>query len=184
MKFPESKLAHKYLDGLKGIEIGASSHNPFGLDTFNVDIGSNPAYEKEQLRICGEVAKIDVNAYADVLPFKDEELDFVLSSHVLEHCYDPIKTLKEWVRVTKSGGYIFMIIPHKERMFDKDREETNLKDILEREPMEYFDHHWNVWTPESFKEIINWGLDLWDLVEIQDTDDKVGNGFTVVLRVK
>ena len=35
MKFKESALAHKYLDGLKGLEIGASAHNPFGLDTVN-----------------------------------------------------------------------------------------------------------------------------------------------------
>jgi hypothetical protein len=33
MKFMESKLAHQYLDGLKGIEIGGSAHNSFGLDT-------------------------------------------------------------------------------------------------------------------------------------------------------
>ena len=37
MKFRESAIAHKYLDGLKGIEIGGSAHNPFGLDTINVD---------------------------------------------------------------------------------------------------------------------------------------------------
>ena len=33
----ESALAHEYLDGLSGIEIGGSSHNSFGLDTKNVD---------------------------------------------------------------------------------------------------------------------------------------------------
>ena len=35
--FPESKLAHKYLDNLIGIEIGGSAHNSFGLNTINVD---------------------------------------------------------------------------------------------------------------------------------------------------
>jgi hypothetical protein len=37
MKFSESDIAHQYLDGLKGIEIGGAAHNPFGLDTINVD---------------------------------------------------------------------------------------------------------------------------------------------------
>ena len=37
MKFKDSQLAHKYLDGLKGLEIGGSAHNPFNLDTLNVD---------------------------------------------------------------------------------------------------------------------------------------------------
>lgn len=36
-QYPESKLAHKLLDGMKGIEIGASLHNPFRLNTLNVD---------------------------------------------------------------------------------------------------------------------------------------------------
>ena len=36
-QYPESKLAHKLLDGMKGIEIGASLHNPFCLNTLNVD---------------------------------------------------------------------------------------------------------------------------------------------------
>ena len=31
--YPESNLAHKYLDGLEGIEIGWSAHNPFGRKT-------------------------------------------------------------------------------------------------------------------------------------------------------
>ena len=35
--FPESKIAHQYLDHLKGIEIGEAAHNAFGLNTINVD---------------------------------------------------------------------------------------------------------------------------------------------------
>jgi hypothetical protein len=37
-RFRESTLAHRYLDGLKGLEIGGSYHNAFGLDTLNVDL--------------------------------------------------------------------------------------------------------------------------------------------------
>jgi hypothetical protein len=37
----ESQLAHQLLDGLSGIEIGASLLNPFGLDTLNVDYSAN-----------------------------------------------------------------------------------------------------------------------------------------------
>jgi hypothetical protein len=33
----DSQLAHKLLDGLKGIEIGGGAHNAFHLDTINVD---------------------------------------------------------------------------------------------------------------------------------------------------
>jgi hypothetical protein len=33
----ESALAHRWLDGLHGVEIGGAAHNDFGLDTINVD---------------------------------------------------------------------------------------------------------------------------------------------------
>lgn len=33
---PESQLAHRYLDGLQGIEIGAAAYAPFGLDSLNI----------------------------------------------------------------------------------------------------------------------------------------------------
>ena len=47
--FPNSELAHKYLDGLEGIEIGGSAHNPFGLNTLNVDrFGSMDTQFKEE----------------------------------------------------------------------------------------------------------------------------------------
>ena len=36
-RYRESALAHDFLDGLKGLEIGGSYHNAFGLDTLNVD---------------------------------------------------------------------------------------------------------------------------------------------------
>ena len=57
MKFPESALAHKYLDGLKGIEIGGSAHNPFGLDTINVDYTDDMTtiYKKWRLSIVGRL---------------------------------------------------------------------------------------------------------------------------------
>ena len=33
----DSALAHRWLDGLRGVEIGGAAHNAFGLDTINVD---------------------------------------------------------------------------------------------------------------------------------------------------
>ncbi len=90
MKFRESELAHLYLDGLRGIEIGGAAHNPFGLNTINVDrishtsLGFEP-YALEQVRLCGEVLPVDVVAPGDKLPFADKSYDFVISSHVIEH---------------------------------------------------------------------------------------------------
>ena len=40
------------------------------------------------------------------LPFKDNEFDFVIASHVLEHVEDPVFFLNEIQRVSSKGGYI------------------------------------------------------------------------------
>tara|TARA_B100000214_G_C23915242_1_gene603339 strand:- start:8 stop:616 length:609 start_codon:yes stop_codon:yes gene_type:complete len=40
------------------------------------------------------------------LPFMDNEFDFIITSHVLEHVEDPIFFLNEIQRVSSKGGYI------------------------------------------------------------------------------
>ena len=188
MKFRESALAHRYLDGLRGIEVGGSSHNPFGIaGCINVDITDdlNTVYKQAEFDLCGEKLPVDVVAPAWRLPFADGSLDFVLSSHVIEHCWDVIGTLKEWLRVARRGGYLFMIIPHKERTFDRDRERTTLRELIERhEGMRKLegkpDQHHSVWTTCDFLELCLYlGLDVTDYL---DVDDKVGNGFVVVVQ--
>lgn len=175
----ESKIAHKYLDGLKGIEIGAGAHNPFGLDTVNVDLYSNTSYEKIQIDLCGKSAKIDIVANGDNIPVPDKSYDFVVSSHVIEHFINPIKALYEWERIARK--YIFMVIPHKDRTFDKDRPLTDISEIVDI----YFlnipnnvDKHHHTYTPENFKKLMefcDYNCEIWD------TDDKVGNGFMVLI---
>ncbi|MFA9261986.1 MAG: methyltransferase domain-containing protein [Undibacterium sp.] len=189
--FPESKLAHRYLDGLVGIEIGASAHNPFGLNTQNVDIAdefNRSTYKKRELHISGEVAPIDIVAPGDALPLPDASIDFVVSSHVLEHFPDPIKALIEWYRVVKPEGYIFMIVPHRERTFDRDKQPTTLVELQGRQSGNLIAEpdpetgHCSYWVTEDVLELVrSIGLD-WSLVDFQDTDDKIGNGFTIVLR--
>jgi len=41
----------------------------------------------------------------------DETLDFVVSSHCLEHLVDPYESLRNWIRVVKPGGYLVFAIP-------------------------------------------------------------------------
>jgi len=54
MKFKESALAHKLLDGLDGLEIGGSAHNSFGLKTRNVDNTAElTCFQQEAIKLCG-----------------------------------------------------------------------------------------------------------------------------------
>ena len=188
MKFRESALAHRLLDGLEGIEIGGAAHNPFGLKTRNIDRypGDDTIFKEAERKNCGESLQVDIVAPGDNIPLPDNCVDFVISSHVIEHFPDPIKALKEWRRIVRPGGYIYVIGPHKERTFDKDRPRTPLAELIERHakgfPPDAEDMHWSVWITEDFVELINYLG--WPILEVQDVDDKVGNGFAIVIGVE
>jgi SAM-dependent methyltransferase len=177
-----SAFVSGYLTGMKGIEIGASSHNRFYLDAINVDRfgDSDTVYKREERRLALHAVKVDVVAPGDELPFDEDSYDFVFSSHVIEHFPDPIRALFEWVRVARR--YVVVIAPHRDRTFDIENPLTPVAELLERHRGDFtsdVDRHWSVWTCESFVELCKaTGLHVTDH---QDPDDKVGNGFTVVI---
>lgn len=192
-QFKESRLAREYCTG-RGLEIGGSAHNAFGLNTLNVDYTKEiTTFKKEEIKLCGTYLPVDIESPGDRIPVEAESFDFVISSHVLEHFVDPIKTLLEWYRIVKPGGVVFMIIPHKERTFDRDRPRTTLQELIERHAghtdLNQDTHeHFSVWITQDVLELIiymnNNGIFASPVVieAVQDRDDKVGNGFTVVLR--
>jgi SAM-dependent methyltransferase len=190
---PVSKLALRYCTG-EGLEVGASVHNPFGLKTRNVDFTDSmeTVFKRDERRIFGVAAPVDVVAPADHIPVPDSSEDFVVSSHVLEHVVDPVRCLLEWDRIVRPGGVVFMIVPHKERTDDRDRERTTLAHLIEdyeqrrTVPSVHQGGHEHVWITEDLVELVMWmkadtGV-RWRLLEVADVDHKVGNGFTIVIR--
>lgn len=189
---PESAHAHKWLDGLKGIEVGPSSHNPFGLKTIFVGLDDSD-YKDEQMRLTDRYAKLDIIAEADEIPLPDESQDFVLSSHVIEHCPNFIKTMIEWFRLIKKGGYIYMITPLRDSApSDRGKPLTSWAHLFEdyrnvqtaeKEPdAGKFGHcHYHVFDVEEMKKFIsNTFGDALSLVDSLERDDKDGLGFTLV----
>lgn len=161
--FPESALAHQYCVG-KGLEIGGSAHNPFGLHTLNVDFTDSmeTEFKQEEIRKCDKAMKVDIVAYGDNIPLPDGSQDFVVSSHVLEHFPNPIKALLEWDRLIRPGGIIFMIVPHKERTFDKHKERTSLQHLIEdflnnkKASQSDASGHYHCWITEDIETLVNW----------------------------
>jgi SAM-dependent methyltransferase len=77
------------------------------------------------------MARPDLVADAADLPLADDSQDYVLTSHVLEHAPDTIRTLEEWLRVLRPEGALFLVLPHGERTFDRHRARTPLAHHLE-----------------------------------------------------
>lgn len=183
-KFPESRLAHSLLYGMKGLEIGGSYHNAFGLDTLNVDYTADmdTVFKKYEVELCGEAMPVDIVANGNCLPVPDKSFDFVISSHVIEHFYDPISAIKEWARVARKYIYIICPLPNADPG-DRGKLLTSLEEIIKRHntpQTEIDDHrHYSRWTVDTFIRMVNFYG--YFVAFSQAIDDKVGNGFTVVI---
>ena len=82
----------RYLVG-KGIDIGA------GDDSLYILNGSVRSYDKR-----------DGNAQF-MAEIADATYDFVYSSHCLEHMPDVQLALRNWVRIIKPGGILYVVVP-------------------------------------------------------------------------
>ena len=203
MKFRLHKPTLRLLAGLEGVELGAAAHNPFGVKAINVAPEfDEQEYAEVQRGLGNEPAKIDLYGHAGGIPVDDESQDFVLSSHVLEHIPDPISAFLEWQRVVKPGGYVVMVVPQPNALPGDERPVSNPDDIKQAykekwdwETVPVKDapggHYWK-FSAEMLKEFI---ADLrrgvrgrpglkWELIDEEDPDSKVGNGFWLAYRVE
>lgn len=67
---------------------------------------------------------------ADRIPAEPGTLDFVFSSHVLEHLADPLGHLAYWASLLKPGGVVVAVIPDKSGCKDYVFEESSLEELL------------------------------------------------------
>lgn len=65
---------------------------------------------------CGNEPANLIGDASNLYWFKDNVLDYVYSSHLLEDFADTKKILYEWLRVIKPGGFLVLNLPH-DRMF-------------------------------------------------------------------
>jgi SAM-dependent methyltransferase len=89
-----SEIALQFCKG-KGLDVG-------GFSTWSLP-GSIP------INITDDILKYDAYKLPDY-----SELDYIFSSHCLEHLSNPIKALEYWVDHIKSGGTLFLYLPHPE----------------------------------------------------------------------
>jgi SAM-dependent methyltransferase len=103
-------LTMKYCDGC-GVDV-ASQGDPVVPWAMNFDL---PQAEFDHYNSNHPPrGPIQLRGHGDKLPFEDNSLDFVYSSHLLEDYPDWTPILKEWVRVIKPGGMLVILIPDRE----------------------------------------------------------------------
>lgn len=110
----------KWLHGV-GIEIGA--HN---LPIQDI----SPIYIDRFSGFAGTKCIVDVISDAGVLPFRVNSLDYIASSHLVEHLPNPIITFCEWYRCLKVEGVIYMVVPDRRFTFDHGRQRTTLSHLI------------------------------------------------------
>jgi SAM-dependent methyltransferase len=104
----------------------------------------------------------------DLNSIPDKTYDFVISCHALEHTANPLRALKEWVRILKDDGGAVLVLPHKEETFDHRRPVTTLQHLIEdlqnntpeddrthlQEVLELtdLDRDWGLLDPNDFKQ--------------------------------
>jgi SAM-dependent methyltransferase len=78
------------------LNIGSASRR-YSVPTVNIDLAAD--------------AEVDIQADAVDLPFKNNTVDSVVCTGVLEHVIDPGQAVREIFRVLKSGGGAFFEVP-------------------------------------------------------------------------
>jgi SAM-dependent methyltransferase len=122
-------LARHFISGT-GIEIGGL-HNPTRVKARvrYVDRLGDEGLGDHYPERTGTVHVDIVDDAQHLSTVADASQDFLIANHVLEHCRDPLGALRNWFRVVRDGGVVFMALPDKRRTFDRDRQITPLAHV-------------------------------------------------------
>jgi SAM-dependent methyltransferase len=147
------RLAARVIAG-RGIEIGAL-HNPFPVPedarVSYVDRLGTAELREEYPELADQpLVEVDVVDDGETLAgFDDSSLDFVIASHFLEHCEDPVGALKAHLRVLRPGGVLLLAVPDRRQGVDRMREPTSLEHVLadhEQGPLRSRTEHYRDWV--------------------------------------
>lgn len=144
-----------YLRG-QGLDLGAGVFKILP-HVISVDNGNHAVF--------GHAIKPDVfvESAENLSMFSSNSMDFVFSSHLLEHIQDYEAALAEWWRVVKQGGHLVLYLPHKDfypNIGQPGANPTHVHDFL---PM----------------DIINAMPSGWELVKKQDRNE--GQEYSMLL---
>jgi len=137
-------IALKYCNG-NGIDLGCGDEKiceeAIGIDS-GLDFLYGPNKDNRNLS-CVNIRK----EIYDLKMFDDKSLDYVYTSHFLEHLPDPITMINDIERVLRPGGYFIVYLPDRLLYTEKNLE-----------------HHY-MWTAREFSNIIPGNFEIVEMIE-------------------
>jgi SAM-dependent methyltransferase len=124
----------------EGLEIGAL-HDPTPVPNARVvkylDKLNPDALRKMAPDLAGRIGGVDIIDDAQTMAtVADGSYDFVIAAHVIEHLRNPIGGVRQWLRVLKPSGRLYLVVPDKRRTFDRPRMRTTIEHLIldDRQP--------------------------------------------------
>ena len=126
----EEKVILDIVRNRDGLEIGGPSNcnniynNINKLDNITIFKNGEREYNIKNKKLGIEYVKDTTN----LTNIKNNTYDFILVSNTLEYIANPIKAIKEWLRILKQNGFIIMIF---DNISETDDNKFHLKKIIE-----------------------------------------------------
>ena len=128
----QSGFMERYFSGPAILDIGFRGGDPNAVPITETAIG----------------VELDYPGYdGKTLPFPEDSQDTVLAAHVLEHIFDYKLILRDWMRVLKVGGFLVVMVPHRD-LYER------LPDL----PSRWNGDHKRLYTPASLMREIEEAL--------------------------
>lgn len=102
-----------------------------------------------------------VGDVSEDLPVPDGSADTIITRHILEHCVDPVKTLRIWIKKLKPDGRLVVTVPD---------ERIGMTIPLNPE-------HRHAYTPDSFQNLMT----ILGMKQVEFADNYNGVSFTAAM---
>jgi ubiquinone/menaquinone biosynthesis C-methylase UbiE len=89
-----------------------------GMDAWDY-LGLDPSWQQLKHRDIPTLGLGFLQAAAEQIPLQDMAAHGVLLKEVIDHCYDPLKVLKEAARLLKPGGVLVMTVTNDKSWFKR-----------------------------------------------------------------
>ena len=101
----------KKFDGEQGLNIGCGDKKIEGA--LGVDINDSTGDAGGQK---GKDSKAELIADAADIPLDAGSQSYIVATHILEHTIDVLRTMKEWFRLLREDGMLFLSVPNHDRL--------------------------------------------------------------------